>query len=429
MTTSAESFVLGLLLCRFRGMDPGVVRASMAEAEAAGLPMEVVLVRRDPRVTPDLEQLRRAAQRLISSRSLHVCPNCCGQRVGQAHPPCRWCGSVLKPGVVRLPVRLDFDRSLETGLLRDLFVRESRREIRRNVLVSPEKFGGRVPLAHELGPYRWIERIGSGAAGCLVYRAVDLRTGAEVAAKALALDSGASSAGVLEKLARICREAVVGERIRSPHLLEIGPLDRIGRWVVLPMTLVPGHSLEWYLQLDASLSGGLASLSFLVQCLRKAARGLHGLHAAGYLHGEVDPRNILVTTSGSAYLVDYGRAVPIGGMLSPPAPDPAPYRAPEATRAGAWSDPRSEVYSLGAILQRILSRGGSDRGVAPCRFEAIGSEENHPLRALSDLCARAIDADPGKRPRSAGEFAEAIRDWREMRRSPRSPSGLAPAAP
>lgn len=109
----------------------------------------------------------------------------------------------------------------------------------------------------------------------------------------------------------------------------------------------------------------------------QAAEGLEALHAAGLVHGDISPRNILVGQDGRTRLIDLGFASTgdiVGGTPG--------FVAPEVTRGGRAS-PRADQYALGRVLQRLLalSRRSVATSVVATRATAARSEDRYPTIA------------------------------------------------
>ncbi|MBS6071410.1 MAG: protein kinase [Actinomyces urogenitalis] len=149
-------------------------------------------------------------------------------------------------------------------------------------------------------------------------------------------------------------------------------LDLAGEYLAVVMDLVEGVDLGVLLAARGSLTRGEAAV-----LLRDLATGLAGLHAAGVVHGDLSPANVMVTTAGHGVLVDL---VGTGTETGTP-----PWAAPEQERGGA-ATPASDVYSLAAVLRS-------------CAHGALALEGR-----LHAVTSDALDADPARRP-SAAELA------------------------
>ncbi|MEX1365805.1 MAG: serine/threonine-protein kinase [Nannocystaceae bacterium] len=149
------------------------------------------------------------------------------------------------------------------------------------------------PLPSHVGPYRVIGHIGSGGVG-VVYEARDEDLGRSVAVKVL---RDASPANV----ARFRREARAMSRVNHPNVAtvyEVGEDDGRG---YISMELVRGQTLRQWLDSRPGWAEILA-------VVRQAAEGLRAAHAAGVVHRDFKPDNVLVGDDGRVRVVDFGLA-------------------------------------------------------------------------------------------------------------------------
>lgn len=136
---------------------------------------------------------------------------------------------------------------------------------------------------------------------------------------------------------------------------------------------------------------GRLTVAQSVTAVRDALRGLAFAHNRQIVHGDVSPRNILVSTAGEAKLIDFGRADP--GQLLPAAANR--YRSPEV-RLGSVATKRSDVYSAAAVLAHLL-------GVRPGRglFDLSGID-----RSMAGVLNIALSENPEVRPASGAQLLE-----------------------
>ena len=148
---------------------------------------------------------------------------------------------------------------------------------------------------------------------------------------------------------------------------------------------------------------------------------LDGLHEAGYVHGDISPRNIMFDDVGTAYLCDFSHSVKIGGeSLGTNA-----FSAPEVKNGRAVSA-RSDVYSLGMLLYRLIE------GAFPFVRDAVplfGEEEKalnmiasgvpvpRPAKCsgpLADIIIKALAYDPDDRYKTINDFRTDLQYLREV---------------
>ncbi|MEY3019043.1 MAG: Serine/threonine-protein kinase [Actinomycetota bacterium] len=192
-----------------------------------------------------------------------------------------------------------------------------------------------------------------------VHRAHDHRLGREVAVKVLHRHLAADPTF----LERFRREAVAAAALSHPNVVAVhdwgeGP---DGAWLVLQ--LVEGASLRDVLRRVERLAPDRA-----LAVLGPAAAGLGAAHAAGLVHRDVKPENILIGHDGVVRLTDFGLArasaaststFGTGVVVGSPH-----YLAPESVLGGAI-DPRTDVYALGIVLFECLTGGPPHHGDSP----------------------------------------------------------------
>ncbi|MCW2833173.1 MAG: hypothetical protein JWN68_1126 [Nocardioides sp.] len=230
------------------------------------------------------------------------------------------------------------------------------------------------------GRYAMLDQIGTGGMGS-VWRARDVRTGQVVAVKVLGQHSAAL-------LLRFVREQAV--RIRHPHVVAPTGWAAEDDTVVLAMDLVTGGSVRDVLDAHGPLPVGYAAA-----LLEQLLQGLAAVHAAGLVHRDVKPANLLLDATGHdrphVRLADFGVAAPIADArytTVPGAIGTDGYMAPEQAR-GAVPDPAQDLYAVGRVGLELLT------GLPPERQGRIGSG---PLRPLLE---RLLVTDPEQRLASA----------------------------
>jgi eukaryotic-like serine/threonine-protein kinase len=199
-------------------------------------------------------------------------------------------------------------------------------------------------IAGRYTPEREIGRGGMGA----VWLGRDEVLGRDVALKRVGWAPGGSS----PDLARAEREARLAARLNHPHVVAVYDLVTEGpdQWLV--MEHVDGRTLAGLVQQQGALRPDTAAA-----VLRQAADALAAAHAAGIVHRDVKPSNILVAPDGQVKLSDFGIAraeadaslTQTGLVTGSPA-----YLSPEVA-SGQLAQPASDVWSLGATLFHALA--------------------------------------------------------------------------
>ena len=245
------------------------------------------------------------------------------------------------------------------------------------------------------GRYELIDPIGDGGMGT-VWRVWDQRTQQVVAAKVLR-QSDASS------LLRFVRETAV--RVAHPHV--IAPLGWAGDddRVLFTMPLVDGGSVS-----DLVAGAGPLPPGLVAELLRQLLDGLAAVHAAGVVHRDIKPGNLLLAATGSTrphlYLGDFGIAVESTGprltthdvVVGTPG-----YIAPELER-GEDPSVASDLYAAGMVATVMLT------GRRPARDGAAATLAAGGPALLSRLVTALTDVDPAARPASASEARAALDD-------------------
>ena len=246
------------------------------------------------------------------------------------------------------------------------------------------------------GRYRLIERLGAGGMG-RVWRAHDESLDCDVAVKEVWLPPMLSDSERAERLERAQREARNAARMRNhPHIVSVHDMvsDKGMPWIV--MDLIPSQNL-----LQAVERHGPLPQEQVAKIGLGVLDALTASHAAGILHRDVKPANVLLTTDGRVLLTDFGIAVQeadltmtaSGVLIGSPE-----YVAPERAR-GEASDGASDLFSLGATLF-FATEGRSPflRDTAVGVLTAILFEETAPVTrvpALAPLISGLLTKDPG----------------------------------
>ncbi|MGB2715342.1 MAG: protein kinase [Vicinamibacterales bacterium] len=268
------------------------------------------------------------------------------------------------------------------------------------------------------GRLQVLERIGGGTSG-VVYRAWDPRLERDVALKLICAPSNADAAWT----AAMISEGRHLARVHHPNVVAIYDAERIGPWVGLTMEYLRGRTLEARLAAEGPLP-----VDDAVTAVAQVCRALSAVHEGGVVHRDVKASNAIATTDGRVVLVDFGTGHIHGDGASAPAGTPL-YLAPEVLRGDA-ATPRSDVYSAGVLLYRLLTGVFPVAGASLAELFAAHERGSQPdVRAvrpeLSKLLANVLNAAlsprPDRRPATAGDLANAL----EAAARPRSIGGQA----
>ncbi len=199
-----------------------------------------------------------------------------------------------------------------------------------------------APLPERIGPYRIARRIGRGGMGVVLEAHDD--AGQRVALKLI------RPAGTEEEqqllVARLLREAAAIQRVQHPGVVRLIRYGDVDGAVYLAMDYVTGVTLK-AIQRRTSLDAATL-LSLTMQLLTT----LQHLHAAGIIHRDIKPDNVLIDTGGRVVLADFGIAflADAAGITRPgEIVGSVGYLAPECFE-GVAPSPRSDLYALGRLL-------------------------------------------------------------------------------
>ncbi len=261
------------------------------------------------------------------------------------------------------------------------------------------------------GRYRLDRRIGQGGMA-EVWVAIDEQLDRRVAVKWLKPNL-ATDEVVAE---RFRREAIAVARLNHPNIVSVHDVfEHDGRQAVV-MQLVEGRSLRQVLDSQKRLGPELT-----IHIGASVAAGLDAAHAAGFVHRDVKPGNILVTEDGRVLLTDFGIAKGLDSSEDDLTSDnvmmgTAKYLSPEQVR-GPKLDGRADLYSLALVLYECLAGrvpflGQSDADTALARLQRDPTDLAHlrptlPI-SLVNLIHRTLARNPAHRPATGGELRQEL---------------------
>ena len=242
-------------------------------------------------------------------------------------------------------------------------------------------------------------------------------------------------------LARFQAEARTVASLNHSNFVQIYDVGESNGHPYLRLEYVSGGNLEDWLD---RLGTSCLAPAVAARHVERLARATHHMHEKGLVHRDLKPANVLVCLpdagEGTAKLEEcelkisdfglvrniQGPGLNTRGIIGTPA-----YMAPEQATGGAV-DRRADIYSLGAILYRLLTQAGrrSCLSMPPVGLRALIQPGHEPVApsqlrpdlppALDAICLRSLAKDPAQRQASAKELAEDLRRFLESCRSARS---------
>jgi len=278
----------------------------------------------------------------------------------------------------------------------------------RNVIAERARPGPGVP--EKIGKYVIINEVGRGSTG-VVYLSHDPYYGRDVAIKVYNMETGGD-----EDRARVARKMFLSEAhmvgmLQHPNILPIYDAgEENGHCYVVTEHVQGARTLVAYCRPD-----NLLRIDDVVELTFKCARALNYAHGRGVIHRDIKPSNIMLTTDSDVRIIDFGIALvqdseisSIQGIAGSPS-----YMSPEQVQ-NAQITPRSDLYSLGAVMYELLT------GFRPFRAGNLSKLLHqivfatpppiHTLRQdipedLENVVASALQKDSEKRYKSGLDFA------------------------
>ena len=257
--------------------------------------------------------------------------------------------------------------------------------------------------------YKLVDYLGQGGMS-LVYRAVDIRTGHNVAIKILKSEYNNDA----EFLERFQREAHAAGRMSHHNIVNLLDVGTEGDFRYLVLEYISGNTLKDIIQEKGALNPNTA-----IQITIRILSALQHAHENGIIHRDIKPQNVLVNTNGHIKVADFGIAritntktiskkdVVIGSVH---------YSSPEQAR-GNIVQATSDIYSTGIVLYEMLTGRVPFVGDNPVTvaMQQVNASPP-PIRdinpsvppAIASVVMKALEKSPQRRFQSAREMADAL---------------------
>jgi serine/threonine protein kinase len=262
---------------------------------------------------------------------------------------------------------------------------------------------GRLPSQTLLnnGRYLIIKLLGQGGMGA-VYKALDQAQQRAVAIKEMS-QSGLSRQELQEAIIGFTREATLLARLTHPNLPRIYQQFEENDRRYLVMDFIEGTTLEQY-HSAYQQQGKRIPLMHILDMTIQLCSVLEYLHSQqpAIIFRDLKPDNIMLTPQRQVYLIDFGiaRLFKSGQTKDTIALGSPGYASPE--QYCRTTSPRSDIYSLGAVLHRMLT--GNDPAQTPFQFRTFSCN----IPALETLVMSMVQTDASKRPESIKSVREAL---------------------
>jgi serine/threonine protein kinase len=264
-------------------------------------------------------------------------------------------------------------------------------------------------VGEAIGDYRVIGIIGAGGMG-QVFQVEHKITKRKEAMKVLIADLADET-----QVQRFKREIEVQARLNHPNIAAVHNAFRLKDRIVLVLEFVEGQTLE------NLLKQGRPPLETGIDYIRQTLEALDYAHHNGVIHRDVSTANLMITENGLVKLMDFGVAKSLGDLRLTDGGSMIGslyYMSPEQVKGSIDPDPRSDIYSAGAILFEIVT------GKKPFDYEdrfslMVAQVEEQPRlptlidpelpTELDDIILKALAKEPSHRYSSAQDFLAALR--------------------
>jgi beta-lactam-binding protein with PASTA domain/serine/threonine protein kinase len=245
-----------------------------------------------------------------------------------------------------------------------------------------------------------------------VYVATDQRLERDVALKVLHPHLSADE----NFLGRLGREAKAAARLSHPHVVGVLDQGNDGRTAYLVMEYIKGHTLRDLMNEKGALPPRLA-----LALIDPVVEGLGAAHAAGFIHRDVKPENVLISDDGRIKIGDFGLARAVTTATSTGALIGTVAYLPPELVLGKPADARSDIYSVGIMLFEMLTGQQPFDGEVPIQvaYQHVNGTVGPPSGLVPGLAAEVDELvqwctanDPENRPVDGNALLQELRHIR-----------------
>lgn len=283
----------------------------------------------------------------------------------------------------------------------------------------PEQLARASAAPTHVGRFAIVSQLGAGGMG-IVYEAIDERLGRRVALKVLHPAVSQDD----DQRRRLLWDARAASALTHPNIVSVYEAGSVGEIDYVVMELLSGSTLA-----DV-IAKGATDRTMLLDYAIQIASALEAAHAAGIVHRDVKPGNVIITDTGVVKLLDFGLAKSADGVLmhagAPTTVEgkvagTVAYMSPEQAE-GLTIDFRSDIFSFGSLLYEMLTSQRAFTGSSAVSVLAriLNSDPDRTLQrhpsidpALFDIVARCLRKDRDRRFQSIAEVRVRLQEIRE----------------